>query len=54
MKKAKAKLMEIIKKIGEESVKKGTNKLTDEEIQAEIDASRRERRLRNAPVKSGR
>ena len=54
MKKEKSKLLEIINKIGRESVKKGTDKLTDQEIQDEVNAVRRERRLKNAPVKVSR
>lgn len=52
--KEKKKLAEVVKEMAEESKKRGTRKLTDEEIQADIDAVRRQRRLRNTPVKSRR
>jgi Antitoxin Phd_YefM, type II toxin-antitoxin system len=43
---------EILKLIGEESKRKGTNKLTMREIDAEIAAYRREKRLKNAAAKA--
>lgn len=43
---------EVLKLIGEEAKRKGKNKLTMREIQAEIRAARRERRLKYAPRKS--
>lgn len=38
---------DFLRKAWEESKRKGTDKLTDEEIQAEIRAARREKRLKD-------
>ena len=39
---------DFLRKAWEDSKRKGTDKLTDEEIQAEIKAARREKRLKDA------
>ena len=38
---------EFLRKAWEDSKRKGTDKMSDEEIQAEITAARREKRLKN-------
>jgi hypothetical protein len=52
MSKKQKSVMEVVRRIQEKSKKRTTDKLSDREIQAEIDAVRRERRLADAPVKA--
>ncbi len=52
LKEKRKRLKDLFRLIGKESKVKGTDKLSEEEIDAEIKSYRREKRLIDAPVKS--
>lgn len=52
--KAKERALVVLQKIGENSQKRETDKISEDQIQVEIVAARRERRLKHVPVESSR
>lgn len=52
LKEKRKRLKELLRLIGKESQAKGTDKLNEDEIDAEIKSYRREKRMIDAPVKT--